>query len=53
MSRRPVLTYERACEVLVYDPETGALNWRVGSPRRPERGVGWNSFQPRLHPSRS
>lgn len=25
----PALTAERARELLVYDPETGALNWRV------------------------
>ncbi|MEP9387159.1 HNH endonuclease signature motif containing protein [Mesorhizobium sp. KR9-304] len=36
MSRRPVLTYERACEVLVYDRETGALNWRVARPGAPK-----------------
>lgn len=27
--RLPALTAERARELLVYDPETGALNWRV------------------------
>ena len=32
---KPLLTYERALEVLVYDPETGALNWRVGRPGAP------------------
>lgn len=33
---KPILTYERACEVLVYDPETGALNWRVTRPGAPK-----------------
>lgn len=28
----PALTAERARALLVYDPETGALNWRVGRP---------------------
>lgn len=29
---KPILTYERACELLIYDPETGALYWRVARP---------------------
>jgi hypothetical protein len=33
---KPILTYERAHEVLVYDAETGALNWRVGRPGAPK-----------------
>lgn len=33
---KPILTYERACEVLVYDPDTGALNWRIGRPGAPK-----------------
>ena len=32
---KPLLTYERAHEVLIYDPETGALNWRIGRPGAP------------------
>lgn len=33
---KPLLTYERACEVLVYDPETGSLNWRIARPGAPK-----------------
>lgn len=33
---KPLLTYERAREVLVYDPETGALNWRIARPGAPK-----------------
>jgi hypothetical protein len=33
---KPILTCERAREVLVYDPETGALNWRIRRPGAPK-----------------
>lgn len=33
---RPLLTAERAREVLNYDPETGALHWRVARPGAPK-----------------
>ncbi|MEW9838670.1 HNH endonuclease signature motif containing protein, partial [Mesorhizobium marinum] len=33
---KPLLTYDRAHEVLIYDPETGALNWRIARPGAPK-----------------
>ena len=33
---KPLLTYERAQEVLVYNPETGSLHWRVARPGAPK-----------------
>lgn len=33
---KPLLTVERAREVLTYDPETGALNWRITRPGAPK-----------------
>lgn len=34
-----MLTYERAAELLAYDPETGSLTWRVGRARTAKQGA--------------
>ena len=33
---KPILTYERAHQVLIYNPETGSLHWRVTRPGAPK-----------------